>query len=171
MTDDENIAKLCNMIRNYGQENRYEHKIFGMNSRLDEIQAAILSVQLKHIDEMTQTRIAIASKYQEALQECPLIQLPAIQPNTKHVFHLYVIQAQQRDTLKDFLETKGIQTLIHYPIPIHRQQLFGHKYDDIYLPVTEQKVATILSLPIHPFLTDTEVDYICSSIKEFHHEI
>ena len=157
------------MIRNYGQENRYEHTIYGINSRLDEIQAAILSVKLRHIDEETERRREIAQAYREGLSGIGEIILPKIHENGKHTFHLFVIECTRRSELMKYLEDRSIPSLIHYPIPIHKQPLFSGRFDDISLPRLEQKIETILSLLIHPLLTDEEVKYIIDTIKDFYH--
>lgn len=168
VTNDEEIYKKCKMIRNYGQENRYEHKMYGINSRLDEIQAAILSVRLKNIFEENERRREIAQKYISELEWITKITLPKIQPKGKHAFHLFVIESDRRDDLMKHLADEWIPSLIHYPIPIHLQPLFAGKYENLDLPVLGEKIHTILSLPIHPLLTDAEVVIITNSIRQFY---
>jgi dTDP-4-amino-4,6-dideoxygalactose transaminase len=158
----EKILKL----RNYGQKNRYEHELYGINSRLDEIQAAILSVQLKSLDKNNKIRQKLAEIYYNNLKNVKNIKIPKIRKNCQSVFHLFVIEAENRDNLAEYLKSKGIASLIHYPIPIHKQICFK-KYK-ASLPVLENKIKVILSLPIHPFLSKKEIDYICKSIKEFY---
>ena len=156
------------MIRNYWQETRYEHKLFWVNSRLDEIQASILRVQLKHIDEATEKRRNVAKKYMEWLCDIKEIELPKIRENSTHTFHLFVIQCDKRDELMAYLKEKWIPTLIHYPISIHKQPFFNGRYNNFQLPNLDRQVTKILSLPVHPFITDEEIDYIILNIKEFY---
>lgn len=170
ITNDEELYKKCKMIRNYGQENRYEHKIYGVNSRLDEIQAAILQVQIKYIDEGTKKRNEIAQKYMNWLQSIAQIALPKMRTHATHTFHLFVIECKHRDELMNYLKEQWIPSLIHYPLSIHKQPFLQWKYDAVSLPILDQKVKTILSLPIHPLLTDEEVEYIISTIKMFYDE-
>jgi len=148
------------MIKNYGQENRYEHKIYGVNSRMDELQAAILQVQLKYVQENNAKRSIIAKKYMEQLKDIPQIVLPKLREKSSHIFHLFVIQCERRDELMAFLKEKGIPSLIHYPIPIHKQPFLQGKYDDISLPILDAVTKRILSLPIHPYISDEEIAYI-----------
>lgn len=167
VTSDIKLTEKCRMIRNYGQKNRYEHDISGINSRLDEIQSAILSIKLKSLDVNNSRRKQISDLYRKELSSIRQIKLPLERKNSKHVYHLFVIEAEQRDRLQDFLKTKDIPSLIHYPIPIHKQKCFID-HNNIYLPIVEEKVKKILSFPIHPYLTDKEVFYICKQIKLFY---
>ena len=168
VTNDEEIYKKCKMIRNYGQETRYEHKLFWVNSRLDEMQATILRIQLKHIDENTEKRKHVAKRYMDGLKWISQIELPEIRKWSTHTFHLFVIQCEKRDELMKYLKEKWIPTLIHYPISIHKQPFFDGKYSDIELPNLDKQVQKILSLPVHPFMTDEEIEYIVLNIKEFY---
>lgn len=168
VTNDEELYKKCKMIRNYGQETRYKHTMYGMNSRLDEIQAAILQVQLKYIDENTQKRKNIAKKYENWLQEIKQITLLRMREDSSHTFHLFVIECEERDELMNYLKEKWIPTLIHYPLPIHQQPFLNGKYSNVSLPILDQKVKSILSLPIHPYMTVEEVDFIVANIKNFY---
>jgi dTDP-4-amino-4,6-dideoxygalactose transaminase len=167
VTNKKELYEICKMIRNYGQKNRYEHEIYGLNSRLDEIQAAILSVKLKHLSEFNRKRQQIAKLYFKLLKNVPQIRLPKIRNNAKHIFHLFVIEAERRDELIKFLEKNNIPTIVHYPIPIHKQKCFP-EFNNLKLPVLETKVQKILSLPIHPFLKKEDVIYIVKKIKEFY---
>jgi len=167
VTNKKELYEKCKMIRNYGQKNRYEHEIYGLNSRLDEIQAAILSVKLKHLSEFNRKRQQIAKLYFKLLKNVPQIRLPKIRNNAKHIFHLFVIEAERRDELIKFLEKNNIPTIVHYPIPIHKQKCFP-EFNNLKLPVLETKVQKILSLPIHPFLKEEDVIYIVKKIKEFY---
>ncbi len=167
VTNDDHVAEKVRMIRNYGQKNRYEHPIYGLNSRLDEIQAAVLSVKLKKLDVNNKKRNRIAQTYFMALKNIPDVHLPPTRDLTGHAYHIFVIEVENRDLLQSFLKEKGIATLVHYPIPIHRQESFPES-KIMRLPVVESKVKKILSLPCHPFLTEKEVQYICKSIDSFY---
>lgn len=170
ITDNEELYKKCKMIRNYWQENRYEHKIYWINSRLDEIQAAILQVQLNHIDQNTEKRISAAKKYIYWLKDSIQIKLPIIRDWATHTFHLFVIECEKRDLLMQYLKEKGIPSLIHYPISIHKQPLFEWEYNTLSLPILDKKVKNILSLPIHPLITNEQIEYVISTIKMFYNE-
>lgn len=168
VTNDEGLYNKCRMIRNYWQENRYEHKIYGINSRLDELQAAVLNVKIKYIDEENQKRTEIANKYIKGLSQIEELKLPQINSNGKHTFHLFVIECKKREGLMIHLSNHWIPTLIHYPISIHKQPFLKWKYDNITMPVLDKKAETILSLPIHPLLTDDEINFVVSKITEFY---
>ncbi len=168
VTNDKELYNKCRLIRNYWQENRYEHKIYGINSRLDELQAAILKVKLNYIDEENQKRIEIAKKYTEGLSKIKEIQLPKIKTDNEHTFHLFVIECEKREDLIIHLKNNWIPTLIHYPISIHKQPFLQWKYNNITLPILDKKAETILSLPIHPLLTDDEINFVVSKITEFY---
>jgi dTDP-4-amino-4,6-dideoxygalactose transaminase len=166
VTKDPVLAEKIRMARNYGQSNRYEHPIYGLNSRLDELQAAILSVKLKTLDKENAKRNAVADIYKNELNKVKEISLPLERPGAGHIYHLFVIETEKRDELQKYLKEKGIATLIHYPIPIHKQKSFS-KYNALSLPRTERAAGRILSLPCNPFLTTAEVRYICKQIKDF----
>lgn len=165
-TNNKNFYDKIIQLRNYGQESRYIHKRYGLNSRLDEIQAAILKVQLDYLDKDNKTRQKLAKIYAEKLSIIKEIKLPKLRKNCQPVFHLFVIETSKRDCLSEYLKSKGVATLIHYPIPIHKQPCFI-KTNYLTLPILESKVKIILSLPIHPFLTKKEIVYICNQIKLF----
>lgn len=166
-TSNGNLAEKMKLIRNYGQKNRYEHVVYGLNSRLDELQAGILTVKLKTLDQENAARKRVADLYQAALAGVGNVTLPLERPNVGHVYHLFVIQAERRNELQAFLKEKGVATLIHYPIPIHKQPIYPET-NSLLLPKTETAVDHILSLPCHPFLTAQEVAYICEHIKTFY---
>lgn len=154
------------MLRNYGQSKRYHHDIIGINSRLDEMQAAILAAQIPYVAEWNQRRVEIANRYTQGLKD--IVVTPAVNKNSTHVYHLYVIQTPHRDDLQKYLLDRGIQTLIHYPIPAHLQKAYsylGYKQGD--LPVTEKLANNILSLPMFPELTDEQVDEVINGIRDF----
>lgn len=160
-------AQKLKMLRNYGQEKRYYHKIKGFNSRLDELQAAILLTKLNYLDTWNERRIEIAKYYTEHINS-PLIVKPKEMPYGRHVFHLFVIRHPNRESLRSYLEENGIKTMIHYPVPIHLQEAYkelGYKLGNF--PVTEKFSKEILSLPIFPQIENREVETILSIIKDF----
>ncbi len=164
---EEALDKAFRMYRNYGSEKRYYNKVVGANSRLDELQAGLLRVRLKHLDEITQERIAIADTYTSHLKN-PLIKLPVLAEHTTGVWHQYVIRCEERDRLLSYLEEKGIGTIIHYPIPPHLSeayQSFGYQKGD--LPVTEHLADTVLSLPLYNGMTEEELDCVIRAVNEF----
>jgi dTDP-4-amino-4,6-dideoxygalactose transaminase len=167
LTNDGSLAERVRMLRNYGQEKRYYHSIKGFNSRLDELQAAILSVKLKHLDRWNARRREIAALYGSMIKN-PLIRLPREMSYGKHVYHLYPVRTRHRDELQNFLSSNGIQTVIHYPIPVHLQK----SYADLgkargSFPQAEAHGDEELSLPMFPELTDDEVRYICETLNGF----
>jgi dTDP-4-amino-4,6-dideoxygalactose transaminase len=168
VTNDPALAAKLAMLRNYGQSERYHHDIMGINSRLDEIQAAILSAKLPHLEAWNARRREIADRYAEALAGLP-VQLPVEAPTNRHVYHLYVIQVAERDRLQKSLAEQGVQALIHYPIPVHLQLAYaGLGYQRGALPVTERVAASVLSLPIYPQLRDDEVSTVAAAIRKFY---
>jgi len=167
VTNDPQLAEKALLFRQYGWKKRYVSEIGGINSRLDEIQAAILRVKLTRLDAWNLRRQAIAERYNELLGECGLM-LPLHPRKGQHVFHQYVIRSRQRDDLRLYLAERSIQTAIHYPVPIHLQPAYkglGYRVGDF--PATEELTGEILSLPIYPELPDSSVEAICRSIQEF----
>jgi dTDP-4-amino-4,6-dideoxygalactose transaminase len=161
----EDYEKLL-MLRNYGQSKRYHHDIVGINSRLDEIQAAILSVQIPFLKEWNEKRRGLAKRYSEGLGD--LVETPIEPGGFEHVYHLYVIQIDNRDQLQAYLLDQGIGTLIHYPIPAHMQTAYRYlEYPQNSLPATERVTKRILSLPLFPELENEQVDYVVEKIREF----
>ncbi len=164
VTDDGEIADRVRLLREYGWRERYVSYSSGTNSRLDEIQAGILRVKLGYLDQDNRRRQAIAEKYNRALAGIGL-HLPQTSPGVTHVYHQYVVRTDKRDALKDHLAAKGIGTLIHYPVPVHKQPAYVELRTVGALEQTEVIAAQILSLPIYPELTDAQVDTICEHIK------
>jgi dTDP-4-amino-4,6-dideoxygalactose transaminase len=166
VTSDPGIAKTCRMLRNHGQDSRYYHPIMGVNGRIDEIQAAVLRVKLPHLDKWNESRRMLAQAYASGLPSSVLI--PEEVPRAKHVYHLYVIRARERERLQEHLRARGIQTGIHYPVPIHMQEAYRQISDgNVSLPITEQVTKEILSLPIYPELTRDEVKFVCDCVRDF----
>lgn len=163
ITNDENIFKKLLQIRNCGQKNRYYHDVHGINSRLDELQAAILRVKLRHLDKRIKKRRVIAGIYDKNLKVKKLKE----SENNKHTYHLYVIFSENRDRLKKYLAFNGIQSLIHYPIPIYKQKALNYEFKDNEFSVTDKLTKEILSIPINSELSDSEVETIIDKINSF----
>lgn len=165
-TNDDQLAATIRAIANYGSNEKYVNIYKGLNSRLDEIQASILIVKLKYIDEENGKRRHIAERYSCEITN-PSIILPSVHTNDQeHVWHLYVIRSSKRDRLQKYLSEKGIHTLIHYPIPPHLQKCYS-EYNSLKFPITEQLSNEVLSLPISPVLEEEAVDYIIDAINSF----
>lgn len=167
VTNDKNIAEKSAQLRNYGQSVRYRHPELGMNSRLDEIQAAMLSERLKWLDEFTARRQQIAQTYNSGISSSYLNHLVLPEEFNAHVYHLYVITCDQREALQAHLQNK-VQALIHYPICIHQQApCISIKRDPLGLPNSEQHAATCLSLPCHPQMSDTDISIVIAAVNSF----
>lgn len=167
VVNDEKLANDFKVYRNYGSEKRYYNKVVGANSRLDEMQAALLRVKLKHIKEITDEKILIAQRYSDELKN-PNILLPQPLEGTTCVWHQYVIRCEDRERLINYLDDKGIGTLIHYPIPPHLSEAYsylGHK--EGFLPITENYAKTVLSIPIYNGMTEEEQNYVIDAINKF----
>ncbi len=164
-TDDDRLARLVRMLGNYGSARKYVNELPGVNSRMDELQAAALSVKLPRLDADNEVRRRIARRYFAEVTN-PQIQLPTVDDWTAHVFYVFAIRSARRDELQTYLHEQGIETLIHYPIPPHKQAAFP-EWNTLSLPVTEQIHREILSLPISPLLTDEEVTHIIRSLNQF----
>jgi len=169
VTNDDSLAEQIRLLRNVGQKKKSYHKIIGYNSRLDSIQSAVLRVKLKYIDKWNTQRRDNADRYTQLLKDIPEVRTPF--RKFDHVYHLYVIQTPLRDKLRGHLKNKGIETGIHYPIPIHLQEAYtglGYKLGDF--PETERYSKAILSLPMYPELTDEEISLVVNEIKKFLYE-
>jgi len=157
-------------LRNYGQKEKYHHLVLGYNSRLDTLQARILSVKLRHLNQWNRLRIQHAKFYNQKLSTLnPFVITPIVHQNVSSVYHLYVLQVKMRNQLLRFLNERGVNALIHYPIPIHLQPAYkglGYKKGDF--PVTEQLCQNIISLPMYPELTTKEIEYTCQTIADFY---
>ena len=160
VTDDEELAEKLRMLRNYGSRWKYHNEIEGVNSRLDEIQAALLRVKLRHLGKLIEERVKIANKYLAGIRN-PALHLPAIREGANHVWHQFVVRTKRRDEFQKYLEQKGIKTAIHYPIPPHMAECYaylGHKKGDF--PLAEQYADEVLSLPMFNGMRDEEVEYV-----------
>lgn len=164
-TNNENLAKVVRAIANYGSTYKYVFKYIGRNSRLDEIQAAVLDVKLKHLDEDTALRKDIARFYIDNIIN-PSIIIPIIKDWSSHVFHIFTIRTTQRDILQKYLANHGIQTIIHYPIPPHKQECYK-EWNKLSFPITEQIHNEELSLPISPMMTREEVKRVVEIINDW----
>jgi dTDP-4-amino-4,6-dideoxygalactose transaminase len=167
VTSDERLAKALRMLRVHGIERRYYHDLHGYNSRLDEIQAAILRVKLPHLDAWNARRAAIASRYSAGLTGLP-VELPQAAADSTHVYHVYALLTERRDALQEHLAAHGIPTLIYYPQPLHLQKVYeGQGWRAGDFPVAESVARRILPLPMYPELTDEQVDYVVAQIRMF----
>lgn len=167
LTADPVIAARVSALRDHGQVERYRHLELGYNYRLPELQAAALRVVLPMLPKWNAARIAAAARYDEGLADAD-VATPAAGLPGEHVYHLYVIRTRERDALRGFLETRGIATAIHYPVPIHLQPAFRNAGNGPgSLRRTERMVDEILSLPLHPAITTYEIDTVCHAVREF----
>lgn len=167
-TDDEVIDYKLSVIRNYGSQKKYYNEVKGINSRLDELQAAFLSIKLKKLAEDNKKRIAVANQYNELLKGIGDIQLPKLAANATSVYHLYVIRTMYRDALQKHLNDQGIGTMIHYPVPPHLQKAYADMdYKKGDFPIAEEIANTCLSLPMSPYITHSEINNIADSIIQF----
>ena len=164
-TNDDELAETIRAIANYGSHTKYKNIYQGVNSRLDEIQAAMLSVKLKYLDEDTEKRRSVAHAYLTGITN-PLIQLPIVEKDAQHVWHLFVIKTGNRNALQAWLNKQGIQTLIHYPIPPHQQQAYS-AWNNQHYPITEQLHNEALSLPISPTMNDEAIQTVINAVNEF----
>jgi dTDP-4-amino-4,6-dideoxygalactose transaminase len=162
-TNDDALAKVIHSIRNYGSEKKYHNEYRGMNSRLDELQAAFLNVKLPYLDTDNNKRILIAKRYLSEIKNDKII-LP--NSNLSHVFHLFVIRTDNRDALQEYLLQNGIETMIHYPIPPHKQKAFS-EWNNQSFPITEKIHKEVLSLPISPIMTIDEVDFVIATLNKY----
>jgi|TARA_R100000049_G_C1957666_1_gene119969 dTDP-4-amino-4,6-dideoxygalactose transaminase len=164
-TDDEELAKTIRALGNYGSHKKYENLYQGVNSRLDEIQAAMLRVKLRHLDNEIEKRRVVAEYYLAHIKN-PAIQLPTVANWEGHVWHLFVVRSCRRDALQHHLAEKGVQTLIHYPVPPHHQKAYQTFCSERY-PVTENIHQTVLSLPMGPTLSQCQSRAVVQAVNEF----
>ncbi len=168
-TDNEKWATDCMTYRNYGSQKRYYNEVIGLNSRLDELQAGLLSMKLNYLQDWTTDRLRIAQQYLQELQplaEAGKLVLPKTVENASHVYHLFVVRTEKRNELQQFLTDNGIGSLIHYPIPPHLQEAYQHLgYQKGDFPIAEEIAATCLSLPMYPYLTATQITEICDKVQ------
>ena len=172
ITNNEKLAEKVRILRVHGSKPKYYHKFVGINSRLDEVQAAVLRIKLKHLKTWENNRIEGAKRYNKLFQGAGLldvVSLPTARPYNRHVFNQYIIRVKKRDNLREHLAKEGIGTEIYYPVPLHLQQCFkylGYKKRDF--PVSEKAAKETLALPIYPELTPAEQEYVVKKISEFY---
>ena len=170
-TDDDDLAEKLRLLRVHGMRPKYYHKVVGVNSRLDALQAAVLGVKLKYLDRWSDARRRNAEHYDKLFAEAGVeeVTTPAVRPNRRHIFNQYTIRCSRRDELMDFLKRRGVGSEIYYPAPLHLQECFaplGYKPGD--LPATERASRECLSLPIYPELTEEMRQYVVEKIAEFY---
>ena len=169
LTNSDALAEKCKMYARHGALIKHQHQIEGINSRLDGLQAAILSAKLPYILQWTEQRIANAAYYNQVLASIKEIVLPQVRSSSKHTYHLYVIRCKNRDGLAKFLKEQGIETAIHYPMPLPEMQAYQYLgYQPQDFPVSHQYKTEILSLPIYPELSHEQIDYIAQQIQTFY---
>lgn len=169
-TDDDYLARKLRSIANHGMKIRYHYNDIGINSRLDTIQAAILRVKLKYLDQYNRSRREAANRYDQALARCDKISIPCRVPYSSHIFHQYTIRIKngKRDELKKYLEEKKIPSMVYYPAPLHMQEAYHYLgYRDNDFPVTSALCSEVLSLPMHPELDKEQTDYITQAVLKF----
>jgi len=164
-TNDDELCEILLSLRNYGSEKKYHNEYKGVNSRLDEIQAAVLRVKLGHLEKETKIRRVIANRYINEIKN-ESIKLPSVMQTEGHVWHLFVVQTEYRVLFQDWLSKNGIQSLIHYPIPPHKQSAYK-EYNQLTFPVTEKLHKTVVSLPLDPTMSDTDVTHVINVINNF----
>ncbi len=157
-TNDDDLAKVIRALRNYGSDYKYHFEYQGYNSRLDEIQAAMMRVKLQHLDETNARRQQVAAHYLDGIKN-PKIILPQTGEGNQHVYHIFAIRSSQRDALQNFLKENGVGTMIHYPIPPHKQPAYC-EWNNLSYPISEKIHAEELSLPMSPAMTDEETEYV-----------
>jgi dTDP-4-amino-4,6-dideoxygalactose transaminase len=170
MTDDGNLANTLKMVANHGQSKRYYHDMVGCNSRLDTIQAAILDVKLKYLDDYINARRAVADYYDAAFANHPKIKTPFRAAYSRHVFHQYtlILEGVDRNKLHDYLAEHNIPSMIYYPVPAHRQKMFAHfNSSQVQLPVTDWLTERVISLPMHTEMDEQQLNFITTKVLEF----
>lgn len=167
VVNDEKLADDFRVFRNYGSEKRYYNKVVGTNSRLDEIQAGLLRVRLSHIDELTKERVKIADRYTKEIKNDKIV-LPEVTDGATCVWHQYVIRCDKRDELVEYLNSKEIGTIIHYPIPPHLSEAYAYLgIKEGSLPITESYAKSVLSIPMYNGMTDEEQSYVIAALNDF----
>jgi dTDP-4-amino-4,6-dideoxygalactose transaminase len=169
-TNNDNLAKKIKMLSSHGESERYHHSIIGINSRLDSIQAEVLNVKLKYLNDYNQARNIMAENYNKAFKSVEQLHIPELNKNSTHVYHQYTLRVHPtyRDSLRLYLKGKGIDNRIYYPIPLHKQKVFSKIVDSTYnLPNTNLLSATCLSLPVHTEVENSSQEYIIDNVLNF----
>lgn len=164
-TSSEAIARELKVLRNHGSVQRYQHRVLGYNSRLDELQAVVLRAKLRYIEEDNAARRRVACGYDELLAGLDGVTTPYREMDGYHVYHQYTILAERRDRIMAALEGAGIACAVHYPVPIHRQEALRHRYPGLQLPVAERIAGQCLSLPIYPGLNDEQIQQVAAAVR------
>lgn len=165
-TNDDALAERVRRLRNYGRIGKYEHATLGFNSRLDELQAAVLRAKLSHLPEWNAARVAAACRYDRVLAGA--VATPVVDAGRTHVFHLYVVRSEQRDALAGWLRNSGVVTQVHYPIPVHAQPVYGElPFRRHQLEVTEKVAGEVLSLPFFPAITETQIERVAELVRTY----
>jgi len=168
-TNDGKLAERIRTLRNYGSSKKYVHDEQGENSRLDTLQAMVLGVKLKYLDDWNEARCIAAERYTDRLRGVGDIMTPVVRENSEHIFHLYVVQTKQRNELQHYLKTKGVDCLIHYPVPVHLQKAYANQdWNRDSLAFTERLATRVLSLPLFPGITEEQVYYVCDMIRLYY---
>ena len=162
-TSNDEYAQTVRMLRDWGQDRKYHHVLRGYNYRMEGLQGAILRVKLRHLEPWTEARRAIAAKYNEFLADSELVR-PSEMPWARHVYHAYTLRADDRDALQAALQEKGIQTGIHYPVPVHLQPAYAELVHTLALPQSEKAAAEVLSLPLFPELTNDQIQRVTTAL-------
>lgn len=167
VTNSDELNEACRVFRNYGSEKRYYNRVVGTNSRLDELQAGLLRIRLKHEAEIAAEKVAIANRYSAEIKNT-LLKLPKVCENATAIWHQYVVRVQERDRFRDYLLEKGIGTLIHYPIPPHLSEAYQYLgLNEGTLPITEEYAKTVCSIPMYNGITREEQEYVIEAINKF----
>lgn len=169
-TENDDIAKKIRMVANHGQSVQYYHDEIGVNSRLDSMQAAILRIKLRHLDEYAAARNKVAAYYDKSFANHPKVKIPVRDPKSTHVFHQYtlVLNGVDRTAMRDFLATKGIPSMIYYPVPLHLQKAYmDPRYKEGDFPVTEHLCKNVISLPMHTEMSEADMEFIVSGVLEY----
>ena len=164
-TNDDHIADQIRLLRNHGSSQQYQHDVIGFNSRLDELQAVILRIKLKHIDEYNRKRLDVAKAYNQRLQSSGFT-LPEIPQDRDHIFHQYTLLCDQRDARRESIVNQKVSCAVYYPIPLHQQRAF-ESMGTVSLPVSEETASRCLSLPIFPEMTTAQIDTVCNAVLNF----
>ncbi|MET7641398.1 DegT/DnrJ/EryC1/StrS family aminotransferase [Streptomyces sp. NPDC005438] len=167
VTNDGELADRLRLLRNYGARQGYDHRIMGTNSRLDEMQAAVLRVKLRYLDKWNARRAEIARHYTKTLGDLPSVTLPTVAPEAEHVWHQYVLRLPQRDAVQEHMKASGVETRVHYPVPVHRTPAYAEQalVGPEGLPRSERLADEVLSLPVGPQLSDPAVDRVVDALR------
>ena len=164
-TNDDALAEVLFSMRNYGSKVKYENEIVGINSRLDELQAAFLNIKLGYLDAENESRRTISKRYLSEIKNDKIV-LPQWDENNNHVFHLFIVRTDNRLALQDYLKECGVETMIHYPIPPHKQKALA-TWNHMIFPITEKIHNEVLSIPLNSTLTDDEINYVISTLNKY----